>query len=179
MKWQPIPGYETRYEVSDRGDVRSILKNPPRDLKPFMQSGGYLAVNLYAGSKSSARKRMIHDLVAEAFIGPKPAGMTVNHKDGNKTNNRPSNLEYLTQADNTKHAHRTGLINNRGENHPGAKLKEHDVYLICSGYAAGQTITQTAKLHGVSYGAVWRICMGRTWVDYTVTLSGVMCSGSA
>ncbi len=52
----------------------------------------------------------IHILVATAFIGDKPPSCQVNHKDGNKGNNCASNLEYVTQSENGKHAYRLGLL---------------------------------------------------------------------
>jgi len=44
----------------------------------------------------------IHSLIASAFLGPKPEGMTVSHKDGNSKNNKPENLVYETYSDNHK-----------------------------------------------------------------------------
>jgi hypothetical protein len=60
---------------------------------------------------------MVHALVAEAFICPRPKGMEVNHKDGVKTNNHFSNLEWLTRRGNAEHARDMGLLAT-GERHP-------------------------------------------------------------
>lgn len=51
----------------------------------------------------------IHVAVAAAFLGPRPAGQIINHKDGNKLNNHISNLEYVTQRENIHHSRRMGL----------------------------------------------------------------------
>ncbi len=177
MKWIPIKGYENRYEVSDCGKVRSIKRKTPRMLKPFKDAGGYLRVNLYSGTKDSMKMHFVHDLVAEAFIGPKPPAMTVNHKDGVKMNNAVSNLEYLTLSDNLRHAHRTGLIDNRGENNGRAKLTEPDVYVICSGLWSGETVAGTAQSYDVSFTTVWSIWTGKTWVYHTSTFGQFMPSG--
>ena len=177
MKWLPIKGYENRYEVSDCGEVRSIKRKAPRFLKAFKDPAGYLRVNLYSGTKSSMKMHFVHDLVAEAFIASKPPKMTVNHKDGVKTNNTVSNLEYLTLADNTRHAHRTGLINNRGENNGRAKLKEQDVYMICSGLCSGQAMGDTAQTFGVCIATVSHIWTGKSWVHHTSTFTEYMPSG--
>lgn len=124
-QWKPIPGHEGRYEVSDLGGVRSL----PRDVYWMTRWGtvgcrqhkggrifpdphhtGYLQIKL--GGPKIYR---IHQLVAWAFNGPQPKGTVINHIDGNKLNNSPSNLEYISSLENVKHAHRTGLINNFGE----------------------------------------------------------------
>ena len=91
------------YEVSDQGHVR----RGGRILKPQKVPGGYLAAQLWRGGRPS--RRLIHRLVAAAFIGPCPPGREVNHKDGNKHHNAVANLEYLTRPDNMRHAYRTGL----------------------------------------------------------------------
>lgn len=60
------------------------------------------------GKKFNVR---LHSLVAEAFLGPKPHGLDVNHKDGNKLNSKIDNLEYVTRSQNIRHAMKLGLIN--------------------------------------------------------------------
>src|SRR5690606_19120684 len=81
------------------------------------------------GTKRRYKAFGVHVLVAEAFIGPKPKGMTVNHIDGDKTNNHATNLEYLSVADNIRHAFAMGLYP-RGERHHQAKLTEDQVRQI-------------------------------------------------
>jgi hypothetical protein len=101
-KWLPVLGFEL-YEVSDHGRLR-------RDgcmLKLHPVPGGYLKAQLWRDGKLFAR--LIHILVAEAFIGERPDGEEVNHKDGDKHHNRAANLEYLTRSENLRHAYRSGL----------------------------------------------------------------------
>lgn len=71
---------------------------------------GYIAVALYVGD-GTRRHVNLHALVAEAFLGPRPERMTVNHKDGVKTNNAAINLEYATYKENNNHAVSLGLLN--------------------------------------------------------------------
>ena len=76
-------------------------------LKPSYDKQGYARVSLYNNGKSTTIK--IHRLVAEAYI-PNPENKTdVNHKDGNKSNNDVSNLEWATRSENIKHAFNNGL----------------------------------------------------------------------
>ena len=100
--WKPIAGYEGLYEVSDQGRVRSLKFNKTRILKAGGPRSGYLRVIL---CKNGICKNMrVHRLVASAFI-PNPNNLeTVNHKDENKWNNNVSNLEWMSQADNTAYS---------------------------------------------------------------------------
>lgn len=108
MEWRSIAGYEGRYEVSDEGQVRSLLTD--RVLKAAPNSRKYFTVNLYDGSSpKKGCSFSVHQLVAWAFLGPQPEGLTVNHKDGKKGNNAKENLEYVTYAENNRHARETGL----------------------------------------------------------------------
>jgi len=102
--------YIGKYEVSDDGKVRSAINGrfkgskPGRILNQVLDNKGYLRVNLYFNAKG--RPTRVHGIVAEAFLGERPEGMTVNHIDGNKTNNHVENLEYVSNKENVRHAHR-------------------------------------------------------------------------
>ncbi len=72
----------------------------PRILKTTKSGAGYLAVSL--SRKDKKRFEYVHRIIAKAFIGE--SVLTVNHKDGNKKNNKPENLEYLTISENIRHS---------------------------------------------------------------------------
>ncbi len=102
--WAPIPGQEGRYEVSDLGSVRSFVwsklrgETRPQTLKTIRLDSGYLVVGLVTSGRQ--RLRRVHQLVLEAFVGPRPAGMITRHLNGDQTDNRLSNLAWGTQAEN-------------------------------------------------------------------------------
>ena len=106
------------YEVSNLGFVRRIVPGKGarvgKTLRRHIATTGYYVVNICIGGKPKVCH--VHALVAEAFLGPRPSGKMVNHKDGIKKNIDPSNLEYVTRAENAAHAGRMGLIQS-GENH--------------------------------------------------------------
>lgn len=95
--WKPIPGYEKYYRVSDSGLIWSDHKH--RILATTVGSHGYLAINLYPGNSG----RLVHRLVAQAFVPNPLANEYVNHKDGDKLNNHYPNLEWVTAQENTAH----------------------------------------------------------------------------
>lgn len=110
--WKDIPGYEGSYKISNLGKVQShiyyngrTLSDRARILKPFL-SKGYLRVCLT--NNDGYRKYLcVHRMVMLAFHGN--SDLQVNHINGVKTDNRLSNLEYVTRSENMKHAYRIGL----------------------------------------------------------------------
>lgn len=134
--WQPVKGYEDLYAVSDQGRVKRIAKRTwhparrgksegfwwtcrERILKTWV-NGDYLKVWLCKDGKQKLKK--VHRLVAEAFV-PGDHSLTVNHIDGDKLNNTPSNLEWISHSDNVRHQHANGLTNLFGQNGPAASAR--------------------------------------------------------
>lgn len=117
-KWKDIQGFEGLYQVSDLGRVKSLRSN--KVLKECFDAQLYPFVNLYGIRKRVAR---IHRLVAESFLPADHFRNEVNHKDGNKSNNRVINLEWSTRLENQRHAKSNGL-NAIGEKHGNSKLNE-------------------------------------------------------
>jgi hypothetical protein len=102
-EWRDVVGFEGRYNVSDRGRVQSLCPAGHKSgglLRPQTTERGYLRVCLYL--ENGLRKfRKVHQLVCEAFNGPKPEGdFTVDHRDNRKKNNRRHNLRWMTRLDN-------------------------------------------------------------------------------
>jgi hypothetical protein len=180
--WLPVLGYEGVYEVSISGLVRrSDGYHPvPRTLKPGKNHHGYLFVSLSRGGKMQTI--FVHRLVAEAFIGPRPAGMTINHKNGDKEDNRASNLEFMSHADNMRHAdtilnritptrargERNGCATfperlKRGVEIATAKLTDEKVRIVRSLLGQGVEQRTIAETVGISQTQIWRIKVGLSW----------------
>lgn len=100
--WKEISGYNGRYQVSSWGRVRNVETG--KLLKPYKNSKGYLKVGLKVHGKRVPDKHRVNRLVAKAFIENPNNLPQVNHKDGNKENNSVTNLEWITNSDNMKHA---------------------------------------------------------------------------
>lgn len=173
--WKPVRDFEDFYEVSNHGRVRSLDRRVmfqtrwggavPRlhkgcILAPGTKPAGYKFVGLSNGSTTTYR--MVHCMVAEAFIGPRPPGYDVGHDDNNKSNNHVSNLKYQTHHENILDRKRHG-VERAGETVPTSRLTEAEVRLIREGYEAGVGRTQLARRFGVKPGQIYRIVTRRQW----------------
>ena len=105
MRWKDVEGYAGSYQISDKGQVMSFQRNPlGRLLKPCKTPNGYLTAHLSTKGEGRTKITGIHRLVAQAFLGPPTVEeIQVNHKDGDKTNNHVSNLEWCSQSGNMTH----------------------------------------------------------------------------
>jgi len=165
--------YESLYEVSDLGSIRSIdravkdrngvshnLKG--RTLAQHETRWGYMTVWV---SKSHVGKLVrVHRIVAMAFL-QNPHGLPqVNHIDGNKKNNSSDNLEWMTAGQNISHARKTGLMSiARGERARAAILTESQVVRMRELRTSGARVVDLAAQFGVTKGAVSAIALRRNW----------------
>jgi hypothetical protein len=166
-QWKPIVGYEGVYEVSDLGRVRSL------DRWVRVGSGRRrTGVRYFSPSPSGASKkykrvllrnpdkqRPVHQLVLEAFVGPRPENCEVRHLDGDPSNNRLDNLAWGTKAENQADKLRHGTIL-RGTANPASKLIEADVLAI---RASNKRQVDLAQMYGVSQPIISAILLRKIW----------------
>jgi hypothetical protein len=166
--WLSIPGFPG-YAVSTCGQVRSLppLKNAKRKdpvrgvLSQHLSRKGYPRVIVRVNGKGSVIE--VHRLLAAALFGP-PNGLTVNHKNGVKTENTAENLEYVTNGQNQQHACDLGLCRSKRQRaiDRATVLDEEKVAIILS---LENTMSQRgiARHIGVGYSSVNHVLTGRQW----------------
>ena len=131
--------------------------------KPRITRLGYHVVVISRGRKKH-HSLLVHRAVALAFV-PNPDGKRfVNHKDGNKSNNHFSNLEWCTHGENIRHAVATGLHRApKGEQHHRSKLTDDDVRWIRVWLQEGFPQRKIASVFSVPQATICLIKAGRAW----------------
>jgi hypothetical protein len=160
-RWRSVVGFPN-YEVSSLGRVRS--RRNQTALKPGLSGKGqskYLCVSL-SGSGGRPRTRLIHQLVLEAFAGPRPKDSVARHLDGNRMNCRVENLVWGSRKENMADRRVHGRGNN-GERNPRAKLNSAQVLEIRATALTKFSIAQLATKYGVSRTTIHNIRTGRRW----------------
>jgi hypothetical protein len=112
-EWRPVGRLEGKYEVSSMGRVR-VAKTG--HIKSMLENRRHYRVTVYLRGRKTI---WVHQLVAEAFVGPRPEGKEVCHRNGNGLDNRPSNLRYGTHQENMldRREHGTAVNRNTGKTH--------------------------------------------------------------
>lgn len=159
--WKEIKDWEEYYQISNLGRVRT--KRYEKILIHHFDGAGYPMVGFQVkGRRYKAAK--IHRLIALAFI-PNPENKPeVNHKDGVKTNYSIDNLEWVTNAENQKHAIRTGL--RRPEKAKDTKLTWDQVDTIREKYNCGYRLIDLANEYGVKDCTIYKIVKHISWKNY-------------
>lgn len=108
--WKDIKGFERLYQISNYGNIKSLnYKRTGKEqvLKQNINGRGYCYVNISINNKY--KNILIHRAVAKTFIPTNNEKLDINHKDGNKQNNRVENLEWCTRSQNIQHAYNNGF----------------------------------------------------------------------
>lgn len=178
-EWRPCTRAPDFYEVSSFGRVRRAINAPSKPTGPHTSGqirrlypnsrNKYLYVHLRGSLGRRGATFLVHILVAEAFLAPKPTpAHTVNHIDGTRTNNRADNLEWATRIEQIQHAIGLGRMQGRpslaeqGERNPRAKLTDEIVRVIL--YAPPRfSQADLAELFGVDQTLISHIRARKTW----------------
>jgi hypothetical protein len=170
-EWRPIPDCDGCYSVSSMGRVRSepsarrtTGRQRGRVLKLYSDRKGYRKFGVCVPGKPR-RSISVHRAVASAFLGAADPGEQVNHKNGDKTDNRPENLEYVTCRENIRHCWANGLHGTdhcRGEANNLAKLTGDDVRTIRRLHGE-LSARRLAAMFGVSVQNIAHIIRRKTW----------------
>lgn len=117
---------------------------------------------------------LAHRVVYRFFHGTIPDGYEVNHKNGDKTDNAPNNLEAVTASENQKHAFRLGLKKApAGEYNYAAKFTDRDVSVLRSDFANGLlSVREICRRYGVSRPTAYSMLKGKTYRNVPVCPSG-------
>lgn len=176
-EWRSVKGFEGKYEVSACGRVRRCARLIQRSNGQTYRvaeaelaqvaaghSRGYKGVGLKVGPNTN-RVKLVHRLVAEAFI-PNPENLKdVNHFNLDKHDNRASNLEWTTKSTNQRHAAKRGRFHGATNPKARVKLAPCDVESIREDLFCGHAQWKIAERHGVSQSLVSMIKNGKAWAD--------------
>ena len=144
--WVDIYGFDGKYQISNFGRVRSLTRS---DYKQQTNWKGYKIVTLFG---DGFRKTIgVHRLVALHFI-PNPGQLDqVNHKDGDKKNNRVENLEWCTNRENQRHAVKMGLT-----------VPHNERAVLCISPDGSKRVfksaTEAGRILGINPGSISTIC---------------------
>lgn len=157
--WQSIQDFED-YKISSFWNIKSFKNWKEKFLKPWSKHHDYQCIYLCSNKKRNVK--MIHRLVAAAFLGLnlKNSKIQVWHKDNNPKNNKVENLYLTTHKENEEYkqlCNRTTFWEKSGS----AKLKEKDVLNIYKLYKEGKTITEIQKIY--NHKGIFDIIKGRNW----------------
>ena len=148
-RWLPVPGFDTRYEVSNHGRVRNSATG--HVLRPGLQTGGYPSVML--GRRNT---RCVHTLVLLAFVGPRPVGADARHLNGVPQDNRVENLAWATRGRNVQDYKWHGKPR---------RLRVEQITTIRAMLREGLSERTIASIYEVAPNAIRNIKIGRAHAD--------------
>ncbi len=153
--------FNIKYKIDNYGNIYSYRLN--KLLLPKVTRWGYREVTL-RDKTGNPKSYLVHLLIAKYFLNHSTlSGLVVNHKDGNKQNNRLDNLEIVTKSRNSKHAYEIGLnISRKGEESGLSKLKNEEIIKIRE-LSKILNHREIAERFNVSRGLISRILSGHIW----------------
>jgi len=172
--WKPVRGYESYYEVSNDGEIRTIERiitlpthsylKKQKLLTQYKDGKGYMHVKLYDG-RGKPKSLTIHRIVASAFLDNPNNLAEVNHIDHNKNNNNLDNLEWISRGDNIRHSYsKRDPKTYKGSGNKNSKLTEDAVISIRKEYEEKKTTYKNlADKHGVGITLIGYIIKNQVW----------------
>ena len=136
---------ETMYQgyfVTEEGMIYSNRQGDLKPLSPYTRPRKYQTVTI------EGKLVLVHRLVASTYLGD-VTGLTVNHIDGNPSNNHVSNLEIVTMQENIRHAFKTGL-SKTGEKHGRAKYSDELLLAALRKVKSGLSVKSAATQMGIT-----------------------------
>lgn len=171
LETRPIPHFPY-YFATDDGGIWSMMPwkgqtwrqgASLRRMSPHVdRNAGYEKVPLMRDGHRYYE--LVHRLVCAAFHGDVPTGYYCRHKDNNRRNNLPSNLEWGTPQDNSADKLRHGT-QSFGENHPSAKLTQEQAREIRRRYRGRGDLTRLAEEYRVSQWVIASVIKNRTYLE--------------
>lgn len=158
-EWHPVPGLEGRYWASRSGYIMGKRRTV---IRAWKRRDGYLQFSVVSHGKQASLK--VHNVIAKTFLGDRPAGHEVNHKDGVRTNNAVENLEYTTRKGNAEHRGVLGRTA-KGSMNGRAKMTEDVVREIRA--SPNTPASELARRFGVNKSTVQHVKNGKTWKHVT------------
>lgn len=160
-QWKPLIEAPNDYAVSNLGRVRRTSTRTRAKagtiLKASKSRDDYRTVGISIPGQNPINRR-IHRLVWEAFHGPIPEGLVINHLNGDKTDNRLENLSCVSNSENVAHAFR-----DLGRRRPSEKLTTGDVVAMREARSAGAKLKDLAERFSITEACVGHVCTGKTW----------------
>lgn len=167
-EWRDIPGFEGYYQASNKGHIRSVDRYavtkrghhcfyPSKIRHPATDKDGYKRVWLRTNGKPT--NIGVHQLVAMSFLDFKRGGnQTINHLNGDKSDNSINNLEIVSIQANIQHAIKNKLWNCRGERNVNAKFSQNEVDKIRQYYYSTKiSCKKLAQTYNVGRSTIFRI----------------------
>ena len=158
-KWKEIPGSHGKYQVNNNGVFRSLCRKKVKVLKLYKLPTGYMQVNL------GQRTYYAHRIVWEAFNGPIPAGLQINHINEDKTDNRLDNLNLMTPKEN--HNWGTGIERQRKAAINGGNSKRVLQYDLNGEFIKEwPSLKEIYRVLGLAYQNISKCCLGEAKTAY-------------
>lgn len=169
-QWLPVMGFEGSYEISDLGRVKSLKRIAKHNYGGFrevpekiLSQGNKRYCRVVFSVEAKHFTFLVHRLVGINFIPNPENKATINHKKGNRKDNRKISLEWNTIKENANHSYDTGLSKTHSEKHHSAKLKNSDIPNIIEKCKNGFKQCDVAKMYNVSDSTISAIITKRKW----------------